>query len=132
MADTNTLEKCETTVTETQRCDTGHYVPAVDIIEAGDELILKADVPGARAEDIEIDFDKGQLTIHARLTDRQPGLKTGYLLHEYGIGDFHRSFKIGDGIAADKISAEVTDGVLTLHLPKAESARQRKIEVKAG
>jgi HSP20 family protein len=106
------------------------YAPVVDIIEEDDELLLLADVPGARAEDIDIDFERGLLTLHARVTPRQSP-DTNYLLREYGVGDFYRSFRIGEGIDPDKIDAEIANGVLRLHLPKAEAIKPRKVQVKA-
>ncbi|MBU0639549.1 MAG: Hsp20/alpha crystallin family protein [Planctomycetes bacterium] len=106
-------------------------MPAVDIIEAKDELLLQADVPGATAENIDVNYEKGVLTVHAVVAERQ-SKETNYIQREYGVGDFHRSFRVGDGVDATGISAEMSSGVLTLHLPKAAAARQRKIEVASG
>jgi HSP20 family molecular chaperone IbpA len=53
------------------------------------------------------------------------------LLHEYGVGDFYRTFRVSQQVDASRITAEYENGVLTLHLPKAEAARPRKIEVQA-
>ena len=55
----------------------------------------------------------------------------GYFLREYGVGDYYRSFQISEAIDAGKISAEYADGVLTLHLPKTEAVKPRKIAVSA-
>lgn len=104
------------------------FRPLVDIVEAQDELLVFADVPGTRGEDLEIDFDKGTLTIHAKVADRTE--KNGYLVREYGVGDFHRVFQVGEAIDAARITAELTNGVLTLHLPKIEAVKPRKIAVK--
>jgi HSP20 family protein len=108
------------------------FVPVVDIIEKADELLVSADVPGARAEDIDINYEKGQLSIHARVEPRQDPERTEYLLREYGVGDFYRTFQVGEGIDQSKIEAEVKDGVLTLHLPKSETLKPRKISVKTA
>ncbi len=105
------------------------YVPAVDIIEKGDELLLMADVPGARAEGIDIQYERGLLTIQARVNARQPE-GTSYTLREYGVGDFVRTFHVGETIDTTRIQAQLSQGVLTLHLPKAEAAKTRKIAVK--
>lgn len=107
------------------------YSPSVDIVELENELLLLADVPGVRPEDLEISYEQGQLTLHARVRPRQDPDRTEYLAREYGIGDFYRSFQVGEGIDAQKIEAELKDGVLTLHLPKAEAAKPRRIQVKS-
>jgi HSP20 family protein len=108
------------------------YSPGVDIIESKNELLLIADVPGARPEDVEIDYEQGMLTLHARVEPRRKEEETEWLLYEYGVGDFYRSFQIGEAIDASKIEAEFKDGVLTVHLPKTEAAKPRKIQVKAS
>jgi len=130
MSDTAMLDKRVTTDNQPERTRAGRtYVPVVDILEKPDELMLLAEVPGARAEDIDINYERGQLTISATVKPRHPD-DAVYLVREYGIGDFARSFQIGEGIDSEKIAAEVRDGVLTLHLPKAAAARSRKIAVK--
>ncbi len=106
------------------------FRPYVDILEKPDELVVLADVPGAKGEEIDIDFEDGLLTIYARVAERQPG-ETQFLRREYGVGDFYRTFRISEAIDARAISAECADGVLTLHLPKSEAAKPRKIAVKA-
>ncbi len=106
-----------------------HYRPNVDIVEHADELLVLADLPGAAGEDIDIDFEDGSLTIHAKVAPRQQeGME--YLVHEYGVGDYYRTFRVSEVIDASKITADYADGVLTLHLPKAESTKPRKIDVK--
>jgi HSP20 family protein len=104
------------------------YRPDVDILEQGDELLLRADVPGARADAIDVRYENGTLTLHARVEPRQDEATT-WLLREYGTGDWHRSFELAETIDATGIRAEYADGVLTLHLPRVESARPRRIPV---
>ena len=107
-----------------------YYRPNVDIFELPDELIVQADVPGARNDQVDIQFEEGSLTIHARVPDRQE--KQGpYSRQEYGVGDFYRTFRVSEQIDASRISAEYADGVLTLHLPKVEAVKPRKIKVAA-
>ncbi len=106
------------------------YRPAVDIVETEDELRVLADVPGANPEHIDINFERGVLTIHARIENRQPE-GAAFLLREYGIGDYYRAFEVTENVDGGRISAEYQEGVLTLHLPKAEKAKARKIEVRA-
>jgi HSP20 family protein len=106
------------------------YRPNVDIRELPEELLILADLPGVRSEDIDIHFEDRQLTISGRVAPRQPD-GTRYLLREYGLGDFSRTFRVSEQIDGARISAECRDGVLTLHLPKVEAAKPRKIAVKA-
>lgn len=107
------------------------YRPNVDIQEMPDELVVHADMPGVRGSDIDIDFKDGLLTIHGKVEERQPE-GTDYQLHEYGIGDFHRTFQVSEQIDAGRINAAYKDGVLTLHLPKLERVKPRKIAVQAS
>lgn len=88
------------------------------------------DLPGVTADDLDIDFENKELTIRGRVSPRQEGSQ--YLFAEYGVGDFYRTFSIGESIDTEKIAAELKNGVLTLHLPKTEAVKPRKIAVKAG
>jgi HSP20 family protein len=106
------------------------YRPNVDILEQADELLVLADVPGAKGQSIDVKFEDGTLEIRAEVTPRHED-EPGYLLREYGVGDYYRSFRISETIDAGKISAEYAEGVLTLHLPKSEAAKPRKIAVSA-
>lgn len=108
-----------------------YYRPVVDIMETAEELRVMADMPGVKADAIDINFEDGVLTIQGKVERRQPD-GTTYLLQEYGTGDFYRAFQVSETVDADRISAEYDDGVLVLHLPKVERAKARKIEVRAG
>lgn len=114
---------------ETTR-DATTYCPRFDIWETEDELVLYGDMPGVTPENLDIHYENGQLGIHGKVCPRHDDIKFSY--GEYGIGDYHRSFTVGEAIDADKISAELKHGVLTLHLPKSEKVKPRKIEIKSG
>ena len=104
------------------------YEPAVDIWESDQELILKADVPGVRQEDVEIGLDKDVLTISGRVAvDEYDGLRPAY--SEYNVGNYYRRFSLGEAIDQERISADMQDGVLTVTLPKKEKVKPRKILV---
>jgi HSP20 family protein len=104
------------------------YRSAVDIVEDASELRILADMPGVSAESIEIDFEDGVLTVLGRVPRRRDE-STKYLWEEYGVGDFRRTFRIGETVDPTRISAEYAEGVLTVHLPKVEAAKPRKITV---
>ena len=129
MAQTAMERKGSAEVTRAERTRSARqYRPNVDIIERADELLVLADLPGVKAGDIDINFQNGTLTLHGRVNERQSA-NTGYLLCEYGLGDFHREFQVSEQVDAARISAEYANGVLTLHLPKVEAAKPRKIKV---
>jgi HSP20 family protein len=107
------------------------YRPHVDILETAEELTLVADVPGVKSDAIDIDFEEGVLTIQGKVEPRY-GEGINFLLNEYGIGDFYRTFRVSEQINVGGIHAECSDGVLRVHLPKAESAKPRKIAVKTA
>jgi HSP20 family protein len=133
MENENTVTKTTTeqsTVAERTRCGCC-YRPNVDILEEKDELLVLADVPGARSDSIDVKFEDGTLEIHAAVAPRQDDGQD-YLLQEYGVGDYYRTFQVSEAIDAAKISAHYADGVLTLHLPKAEAVKPRKIAVNVG
>ncbi len=100
-----------------------------DILETDDELTLYGDLPGAGPEDLDIRFENDHLLVHAKVPPRHDGREPIYC--EYGVGDYYREFRISEAVDAAKISAEMKNGVLTLHLPKSESVKPRRIEVTA-
>jgi HSP20 family molecular chaperone IbpA len=128
----NTLAKQEENTAATVERTRGGatYSPRVDIVEAGDELILYADLPGVAPEDLDLHFENRELTIQGKVSPRHKDIQ--FVYGEYGIGDFYRTFTIGEQIDSSKISAELKNGVLTLHLPKVEDAKPRRIEVKTS
>ena len=105
------------------------FTPRVDIVETEDELLLLADMPGVNPDDVNVHFENGELAVHGKCEPRQHGVD--YLSGEYGVGDFYRAFTLNEAIDADKITAELKHGVLTVHLPKSEAVKPRKIAVKA-
>ena len=106
------------------------FVPAVDIFETPQALVLVADMPGVAGDQVTIDLKENLLTILGQVSP--PSEKQIILAQEYAIGDYYREFQVGELIDKDKIEAGVKNGVLTLTLPKAEKAKPRRIEVKSG
>jgi HSP20 family protein len=102
--------------------------PRVDILETEQELVLLADLPGVRPADVDVRFENGELTIHGRRNPTHAGRRRA--LWEYEPAHYHRTFRLTEDLAADKIEAELKNGVLTVRLPKAEAAKPRRIAVK--
>lgn len=106
------------------------FKPRVDIREVEDRLLLHVDMPGVKPEDADVRFENGELQIRGKVRRAAPGQRR-WLLNEYGVGDFYRVFSVTDDVDAEKISAELKHGVLTVHLPKAEAIKPRRIAVTA-
>jgi HSP20 family protein len=103
------------------------FTPRVDILETPDELLLLLDMPGVKPEDVDLHFERGELRVHGKCA---PAARPGQcLVQEYETGDFYRAFLISQDVAADRIAAELKNGVLKVHLPKAAGAQARKIAV---
>jgi HSP20 family molecular chaperone IbpA len=102
--------------------------PPVDVYENENELLVIADMPGVAQDKMGIHFDKGRLTIEGNRQAPQWAARTA----EAENVDFRRTFLVPQGIDAEHITAELSAGVLQVHLPKHASVKPRRIEVKAG
>lgn len=107
------------------------YTPATDIFENESSITLLADMPGVRANDLEIDLRDSVLTLRGRVTPPE-GAGESEVLREYRPGTFLRQFTLSETIDQAKIDAKLSDGVLRLELPKVERAKPRQITVKTG
>ena len=106
------------------------YAPNVDVCDCGTEVRIVADMPGSSADVIDVAFDDGVLSIAAAVPARVlPGTLVG---QEYGVGDYRRSFRLGDGFDASQITADLARGVLTVRIPRLAAVRPRKVEVRTG
>jgi HSP20 family molecular chaperone IbpA len=103
--------------------------PPVDIYENADEILVLADIPGARADAITVRLDKNELTLHARGQEQSSGKP---VLGTWRNADYSRTFLVPRGIDGERISADMNAGVLRIHLPKSDSLKPRKITVRTG
>ena len=112
----------------------GTIVPAVNVEEDANELLLTAELPGMRREDIGIDLENNVLTINGeKIDDRgEDEADRRYHLWERKYGSFQRSFTLPRTVRTDEIAAEFEDGVLTVHMPKIEEAKGRRISIGGG
>ena len=111
--------------------DRAVFVPYVDIYEQEDGMTLVADMAGVPSDGVDVRVEKDTLTIHGRVPDLE--LEGGRAVYtEYRTGDYERAFTISHAVDTEKIEASMANGVLTVLLPKAQRAKERKIEVKAG
>jgi HSP20 family molecular chaperone IbpA len=107
-----------------------YFVPATDIYETADELILVADLPGVKADGLDVMVEDNVLVIRAAPKAREQA-DGEVLLQEFATGEFYRAFQLPADFDAAKIQATLKQGVLTLRLPKSERLKPRRIEVKA-
>lgn len=127
MADEYRVEKKEVQNLQEFTREGPVFNPDVDIYETQDELKLIADLPGVQKEDLDIDLNESTLTINAHVKQSAQGT---LLYKEYDVGDYKRSFTISNVIDQSKIQAELKNGILQVVLPKAETAKPRKIEIR--
>ena len=126
------IDKRETNANVPERIEQATYfTPLVDIIETGEEFVFQADLPGVKAGDVDVSYENGVLTIAAKAHPRQPQGHR-YVWREYGVGHFYRQFTLNTPVNPDGIRAALRNGVLELYVPKAESAKARKIEIKTA
>ncbi len=107
------------------------FTPAVDIFETEKEITLLADMPGVKAEDLNIDLHDNILTLDSEVKSPE-GPDEAYVIREYRTGKYYRQFRLSQVIDQSKIDAAMKEGVLRLRLPKVETAKPRQIKVKVA
>lgn len=108
------------------------WAPAVDVEETADELVFRAELPGVRREDLDVELEDGVLTIQGEKKYEKKEESAQGLLYERRWGTFNRRFTLPRAVASDRITADLANGLLTIRIPKAEEAKGRKIEVRDG
>jgi HSP20 family protein len=106
------------------------FVPAFDLAENEDAYVVRAEIAGIHVKDLDIQFTDGVLTVKGEKKQEKEDKLENYHRVERRYGSFQRSFRIPVNVQEDKIDANYKDGVLTLVLPKDETSRTKKIEVK--
>jgi len=108
------------------REETRSLTPPVDIFETENELVVVADVPGARKEEVDVRVDGDVLTLKSRVSFEMAGaaVHNEFTLHEY-----YRQFQLGEQVDREKITADLKHGVLTLRLPRMEKVKPKQIMV---
>lgn len=105
---------------------------ALDVAETDDEYLVKASLPGINPDDLDITYSDNVLTIKGETQDEKEVNEHRYHLRERRYGSFCRSVSLPSSVKSDKIEASYDAGVLTLHLPKAEEAKPKRIPVLSG
>src|SRR5258705_5100853 len=116
--------------TEEQNLTT--WAPAVDIFEDEHELVVKADLPDVKPEELDIRVENNILTIRGERKFEKKVDEKNYLRVERSYGSFSRSFALANTVNSEAIKADYKDGVLTLTIPKREEAKPKQIKVNVG
>ena len=98
------------------------WTPAIDVVRDDGELVVRAEVPGVKPEEIEVKADQGMLTISGKHEDSSESKEENFVRRERHFGSFARTLALPEGVDAEKITAKAHDGVLeiTIPLPKEE------------
>jgi len=105
------------------------WVPPVDLVEAEDHFVLKADLPGLAEGDVNIEVQDGTLTISGERAAEHEEREKGWYRIERSFGRFSRSLTLPDGVDPDRIAASFDHGVLEVRIPKPEQRKPRRIEI---
>jgi HSP20 family protein len=116
----------------TQESNLTTWAPAVDIFESEHELIVKADLPDVKPEELDIRVENNILTIRGERKFEKKVDEKNYLRVERSYGSFARSFSLANTVNSEAIKADYKDGVLTLTIPKREEAKPKQIKVSVG
>ncbi len=106
------------------------WMPAVDVEQTDDSIVLKMDLPGMRREDVSIEAKNQTLIVTGERRQEREEKHEGYYNRERVFGRFSRTFMLPEGVAADDIEATFHDGVLTVRLPRPREEQPKSIEIK--
>ena len=111
---------------------TQRWVPAMDLVEADDHFLLKADLPGLGEDDVSIELRDNALTISGERRSEHEARERGWYRVERATGRFSRSLSLPEGIDADAVTASFDKGVLEVRIPKPEAKKPRRIAINAN
>jgi HSP20 family protein len=106
------------------------WSPSCDIYETKNEIVVKAEIPGVKKEDIKLSLQENVLTLTGERKFEEETKKENYVRVERGYGSFMRSFTLPSYVDVKKIGAEFKDGLLEVKLPKSEETKPKEIEIK--
>ncbi|MCE2458826.1 MAG: Hsp20/alpha crystallin family protein [Dehalococcoidia bacterium] len=105
---------------------------AMDVVQDGDDLIVRASLPGVDPDDIQVTLEDGLLTIEGETGSETQEQKGDYLLRERRFGRFHRALRLPNSVDAEQAQPSYANGVLTITVPKQEAKKARRLEIKTG
>jgi HSP20 family protein len=108
------------------------WVPAMDLVEEDDSLVLRADLPGMSEDDVDIEVKDGVLTVSGERKAEEKKQGEGYYRVERAFGSFSRSLSIPEGIDPEQVSAQFDDGVLEVRIPKPAERKPHRVQIGKG
>jgi HSP20 family protein len=111
--------------------DGGWSVPAVDMYQTDDEVVVRAALPGFKADEVQINVTGDVLTLRGEVKQEEEKNDKAWHIREHRWGSFERSIALPTDVKADKAVADFENGILTITLPKAEEVKPKTITVKA-
>jgi len=116
-----------------QRTQAAGWSPAIDVIQEDEDLVVRAELPGAKPEDVDIAVHNGVLTISGKLEEEREEERSGYLVRERRSGSFRRSLQLPKDVDEDKIKANFENGVLEVKIPGAAAIQEpKRIQIGGG
>lgn len=110
----------------------GRWDIAMDVVQDGDDLIVRASLPGVEPDDIQVTLEDGLLTIEGETRSESEEQKGDYLLRERRFGRFHRALRLPSSVDAENAEPSYANGVLTITVPKQEAKKARRLAIKTG
>ncbi len=113
----------------TKRTDMRTFVPAVDVLQRGDDLIFRAELPGMKKEEVTVEIEDGRLTLSGERKFEEETTESDMYRMECSYGRFQRVFTLPTNVDATHAKAHFEDGILELTLPRLETAKTRRLEI---
>jgi HSP20 family protein len=108
------------------------WIPAMDLVEEGDQYVLRADLPGVSEDEVKIELEENVLTISGERKTEHEERREGYVRVERASGSFSRSLVLPDGVDPDSVKAQFDSGVLEVRIPKPEQPKPRRVAISVG
>jgi HSP20 family protein len=105
------------------------WAPSVDVYEQGNNIVVKAELPGVKKEDIEVELDQGSLILRGQRQEEKEVRDEQYYRSERTYGSFYRRIPVPEGIKPDQINASFKDGLLEVRLPKPQEAEPKRLKI---
>ncbi len=126
------LDKVFGQLTATKDYSEATWMPAVELLDVGDNFLLKAQLPGIDPKDIDVQVSREAVSLTGERKSEHKEQRSGYVRSEFRYGKFHRVLPLPAHIQNEQVQAEYKDGILTLTLPKVQEARHKVVKINLG